>query len=228
MMPILLLPAVGKTFNPSTTTCRTFVIRWITTFKTSKITSILASAYALVSITNDLTFKTQVGADSKGTEGFLYWNPYHGDGRGSNGYITNDFTSYLRWNWQNVLTYTKTFAEVHNLNVNLVNEFQQQTYNYFYGSGSNLSDSFFSHNLISGSYGTPNSGGSMTQNGFNSFAGRINYNYGQKYFLQASLRRDGISSLPVANRYGYFPGASVGWTISKESFMSGLKAHIPI
>jgi TonB-linked SusC/RagA family outer membrane protein len=66
------------------------------------------------------------------------------------------------------------------------------------------------------------SGGSKTQNGFNSFAGRINYNYSQKYFFQASVRRDGISSLPKANRFGIFPGASVGWTISKESFMSDL------
>jgi TonB-linked SusC/RagA family outer membrane protein len=66
------------------------------------------------------------------------------------------------------------------------------------------------------------SGGSMTQNGFNSLAARVNYNYAQKYFLQASVRRDGISSLPKDNRYGIFPGVSVGWTISKESFMSDL------
>jgi TonB-dependent starch-binding outer membrane protein SusC len=195
-----------------------------TNVQSSKITGILASAYAMFTFAKDFTFKTQVGADSKGTEGFLYWNPYHGDGRGSNGYITNDFTSYLRWNWQNVLTYTKTIAEMHNLNINLVNEFQQQTYNYFYGAGSNISDAFFSHNLISGSYGTQSSGGSMSQNGFNSFAGRLNYNYGGKYFVQASVRRDGISSLPVANRYGVFPGASLGWTVSKESFMANLKA----
>jgi TonB-linked SusC/RagA family outer membrane protein len=195
-----------------------------TNVQSSKITGILASAYAMFTFAKDFTFKTQVGADSKGTEGFLYWNPYHGDGRGSNGYVTNDFTSYVRWNWQNVLTYAKTIAEMHNLNVNLVNEFQQQTYNYFYGAGSNISDSFFSHNLISGSYGTQSSGGSMSQNGFNSLAGRLNYNYGGKYFIQASVRRDGISSLPVANRYGIFPGASVGWTVSKESFMANLKA----
>jgi TonB-dependent starch-binding outer membrane protein SusC len=190
--------------------------------QSSKIMGVLASAYGMVSILNGLTLKTQVGVDSKGTTGFQYWNPLHGDGRGQNGYINNDYTSYLRWNWQNVLTYTKTLAEMHNINVNLVNEFQQQTYNYFYGSGNNMSDTFFSHNLISGSYGTQFSGGSMSQNGFNSLAARVNYNFGQKYFLQASIRRDGISSLPTANRYGLFPGASIGWTISKESFMSGL------
>jgi TonB-linked SusC/RagA family outer membrane protein len=191
--------------------------------QTSKIMGVMASTYALVTIIDGLTFKTQLGVDSKGTTGFLYYNPLHGDGRGSNGIIQNDFTSYLRWNWQNVLTYGKTLGDNHNINVNLVNEFQQQTYNYFYGGGSNMSDSFFRHNLISGSYGTQNSGGSMSQNGFNSLAARVNYNFGQKYFVQASVRRDGISSLPKANRFGLFPGASVGWTISKESFMANLK-----
>lgn len=191
--------------------------------QSSKIMGVMASAYGLVTIIDGLTLKTQAGVDNKGTSGFFYWNPTHGDGRGSNGVIQNDYTSYLRWNLQNVLTYAKTLAENHNINVNLVNEFQQQTYNYFYGGGNNMSDSFFSHNIISGSYGTQNSGGSMTQNGFNSLAARVNYNYGLKYFFQASVRRDGISSLPTSNRYGLFPGASVGWTISKESFMSDLK-----
>ena len=190
----------------------------------SKIMGVTASGYALFTIIDGLTFKTQLGVDTKGTSGFLYYNPTHGDGRGSNGVIQNDYTSYFRWNWQNVLTFTKTLAEMHNININLVNEFQQQTYNYFYGGGNNMSDSFFSHNLISGSYGTQNSGGSMTQNGFNSLAARVNYNYGLKYFFQASIRRDGISALPPANRYGLFPGASVGWTISKESFMADVKA----
>ncbi len=190
----------------------------------SKIMGVVASGYALATFAKDFTFKTQVGVDTKGAEGQQYWNPYHGDGRGSNGIIYQDYRNSTRWNWQNILTFTKTLADVHNLNVSLVSEFQQQTVNSFWGQGSNMSDSFFSHNLITGSYGTQSSGGSLAQNGFNSLAGRVNYNYGLKYFFQASVRRDGISSLPAANRYGIFPGVSVGWTISKESFMANVKS----
>ncbi len=185
----------------------------------SKTMGVLASFYASANITPDLNFRTQMGVDTKGTEGFRYWNPFHGDGQSVNGRINNNFTNLTRWNWQNVLTYSKQFADVHNVNVNLVNEFQQQTVNSFYGAGTNMSSDFFSHNLIDGSYGTQMSGGSMTQNGFNSYAGRLNYNYDLRYFIQASVRYDGISSLPADNRYGLFPGASAGWTISNESFM---------
>jgi len=188
----------------------------------SKTMGVVASTYLSANITADLNFRTQLGVDTKGTEGFRYWNPFHGDGQSVNGRINNNYSNFTRWNWQNVLTYTKTIAENHNIKVNLVSEFQQQGINSFYGSGTNMSDAFFNKNLIDGSYGTQISGGSKTQNGFNSLAGRLNYNYAQKYFLQASVRRDGISSLPKDKRYGIFPGASIGYAISKESFMSDL------
>jgi TonB-linked SusC/RagA family outer membrane protein len=157
------------------------------------------------------------------TEGFQYWNPVHGDGKSSNGYINNDFRNQLRWNVQNILTFSKTFGGSHNVSAVLVNEFQKQRVNNFFGSGTNLADPFFSSNIVSGSFGTQNSGGGLTENGFISYAGRVNYNYKGKYFVQGSLRRDGISSLPADNRYGLFPGVSAGWTVSKESFMDGIR-----
>ena len=65
-------------------------------------------------------------------------------------------------------------------------------------------------------------GGSMSDNGFISYAARVNYNFAGKYYVQGSIRYDGISSLPEANQWGVFPGASIGWTVSKENFFSGL------
>ena len=97
--------------------------------------------------------------------------------------------------------------------------------NSFSGTGSDLSNDFFRHNVISGTYGTQYSGGSISEQGFISYAGRLNYNFRGKYFLQGSLRYDGISALPKANKWGLFPGASVGWTITKEPFMSAVTGY---
>ena len=190
--------------------------------QSSKVFHTLADAYAQINILPSLNFKTQIGVDNSMTEGFQYWNPVHGDGKSSNGYINNDFRNQLRWNVQNILSFNKTFAGSHNVGVVLVNEFQKQRVNNFYGSGTNLADPFFNSNIVSGSFGTQNSGGGLTENGFISYAGRLNYNFKSKYFLQGSLRYDGISSLPSANRYGLFPGASVGWNVSKEEFLSSI------
>lgn len=183
---------------------------------------ILGNAFVLLDILPSLKYKTQLSVDNVVAEGFLYWNPTHGDGQGSNGRVQNNYQNLTRWNLQNILTFNKTFLEVHNIGLLLVNEFQKQNVNSFYGYGTDLSNEFFSENLITGSYGTQLSGGSLTQNGFTSYAAKLNYNYAGKYFIQASLRRDGLSSLPKKSRYGTFPGASVGWTVSKESFMSAL------
>ncbi len=190
-------------------------------YKTKNLRT-LGTAYASANIMPWLNFRTQVGIDKNGSEGLLYWNAIHGDGQSVKGRVQNNYQSIERWNLQNVLTFNKIFAEKHNVTAVLVNEFQKQRANSFFAVGTDLSNEFFQHNLISGSYGTANSGGSLSENGFISYAGRINYNYGEKYFIQGSVRYDGISALPGDNKYGVFPGGSVGWNIVKEPFLSGI------
>lgn len=56
-----------------------------------------------------------------------------------------------------------------------------------------------------------------------SLLGRIGYNYDNKYFLQASFRRDGSSRFGPNNRWGNFPAISAGWVVSNEGFWN-LKA----
>lgn len=58
--------------------------------------------------------------------------------------------------------------------------------------------------------------------------GRVNYDYDQKYLLTLVFRQDGVSSLPSAHRFGFFPGMSAGWNVQKESFYrnSGLSRYI--
>jgi TonB-linked SusC/RagA family outer membrane protein len=189
----------------------------------SKIDRSLVSIYANTKITNSLNFKTQASVDAIGTEGFLYYNPINGDGAGVSGLIRNDFTNLTRWNIQNVLSYNKTFGDAHNVSAVAIYEAQQQRTSNFFGGGNGLSSSFFNQNVISGSYTTAISGGSLSENGILSYAGKLNYNYKEKYFIQGSIRKDGLSALPTANKWGTFPGVSAGWTISKESFMQGIK-----
>ncbi|MEJ8818678.1 SusC/RagA family TonB-linked outer membrane protein [Lacibacter sp. H407] len=52
-----------------------------------------------------------------------------------------------------------------------------------------------------------------------SFFGRATYDYKSKYLLTATVRRDGYSKL-INNRWGTFPGVSVGWNVHKEDFFN--------
>ncbi len=48
--------------------------------------------------------------------------------------------------------------------------------------------------------------------------GRISYNYNSKYLVEGSFRYDGSSRFAGDNRWGFFPSASVGWNLGRESF----------
>ncbi|TVR70590.1 MAG: SusC/RagA family TonB-linked outer membrane protein [Marinilabiliales bacterium] len=54
-----------------------------------------------------------------------------------------------------------------------------------------------------------------------SFFARGVYNYDARYFLTATLRRDGSSKFGVDNEWGLFPSVSVMWNLTNEDFMSG-------
>jgi TonB-linked SusC/RagA family outer membrane protein len=50
------------------------------------------------------------------------------------------------------------------------------------------------------------------------YYGRINYSYKYKYLVEALFRYDGSYLFPRDNRYGFFPGMSLGWVVSEEDF----------
>ena len=55
-----------------------------------------------------------------------------------------------------------------------------------------------------------------------SFFSRVTYDYYEKYLVTFTVRRDGYSKL-LNNRWGNFPGVSVGWNLHKENFLSDSK-----
>lgn len=59
-----------------------------------------------------------------------------------------------------------------------------------------------------------------------SYFGRINYNYKEKYLLNATFRADGSSRFSAANRWGYFPSVSAGWVATNEKFLEGQKGWL--
>ncbi|MET6997629.1 TonB-dependent receptor [Chitinophaga defluvii] len=58
-----------------------------------------------------------------------------------------------------------------------------------------------------------------------SYFGRLNYNFNEKYLFEANVRRDGSSRFAPGSRWGTFPSVSVGYNIAKENFFP-LKEHI--
>jgi TonB-dependent starch-binding outer membrane protein SusC len=54
------------------------------------------------------------------------------------------------------------------------------------------------------------------------YFGRVNYSFSEKYLAEFVWRFDASYIFPENSRWGFFPGVSVGWVMSEESFMDGL------
>lgn len=61
--------------------------------------------------------------------------------------------------------------------------------------------------------------GTSTKFARQSFIGRVNYAYANKYLFNVLLRADGSVKFRDSKRWGYFPGFSLGWRLTEESFM---------
>ena len=192
----------------------------------SKIRRTLINTFMSADITNGLNYRLQASIDNANTGGFLYWDPIHGDGRSTLGRLQNNSADLNRWNVQNILSYNKTFLDSHNVSATGVVEYQKERNQSFFGVGTNLLNEFYNQNLVTGSYSTQESGGGVTEVGIMSYIGRLSYNYKQKYFLQGSARRDGLSKLSPDTRWNTFTGYSGGWNVAKESFFQGITKYV--
>ena len=74
-------------------------------------------------------------------------------------------------------------------------------------------------------YSEPYSYSNTPRSGFGtqSVFGRVNYNFDDKYLLEANFRVDGSSRFGPGKKYGFFPSVSAGWRIDRESFMEGTR-----
>jgi TonB-linked SusC/RagA family outer membrane protein len=185
---------------------------------------ILGSGFLEVEPVKNLLIRSQLSTDTQLEDDFQYYDPRYGDGRNQNGYVYQGFAPSLRWNWQNTASYNTIIATDHKVNAVLGVEYQSTETRYYAASGNNLSDRLLALNGI-------NSGSLLSQNisgdyygkvGFQSYFGRLNYSFKDRYLVSATLRSDALSSLAPGNQRGWFPGGSVGWRVSEESFFKNL------
>lgn len=61
--------------------------------------------------------------------------------------------------------------------------------------------------------------GYAQENELQSYFGRLNYSFDNKYLLTTSMRADGSTRFGTNNKYGYFPSFALGWNITQENFL---------
>lgn len=177
-----------------------------------------ATIYADVKLASFLRYRFNYGADFGfgTTTGFL---PIYNDGYGgrTSSTVSDSRTTNISQVFTNQLTFDKTIGK-HEFNVLAVAERQTTKFEGLSGSGTRPNNDLTVIQGVSNPAITSNR--SITE--LISYVGRINYEYGGKYLLSASIRRDGSSLFAPGNKWGNFPSASVGWRINQEGFMKSL------
>ena len=137
-------------------------------------------------------------------------------------------TQYGTFDTQQLLNYDRNIGK-HHVDALLGHEFYK--YNYeemLYGSAHSLLNGFKGYaNFLglasAGQFGN-NFGGGLNEMAMESYFGRVNYIFDEKYYLSGSLRRDGSSKFKTNDtRWGTFWSVGAGWRISSEPFMEGTK-----
>ncbi|MBO9729105.1 MAG: TonB-dependent receptor [Chitinophaga sp.] len=168
-----------------------------------------------ITFLKDFKFTTNLSVDIANYRGNTYWNTLIGDGApGGLGARTNTQTSSYTLN--QLLNYNKSFG-AHTLGVLVGHENYDQTVYQLYGErqsqiilgNSELYNFTTTNNLYSYKRLYRTEG----------YFSRVNYDYNEKYFVSASIRRDGTSRFYTDNRWGNFYSVGAGWRLDKEEFM---------
>lgn len=169
---------------------------------------------------NGLTLRITGSGIFTNVNNMNYYNILTQDGYGSSGVGTSAANTTRNYQNSNILTYDKTFGK-HHLVVTGVAEQQVQKY-----VGSSITGRKFTVQQtgiydLSGA-ATLTASSAKTDRALNSFLGRINYGFMDKYLITASIRRDGSSVFGANNKWGNFPAAAFSWNVISEDFMKSM------
>ena len=130
--------------------------------------------------------------------------------------LNQGYRSYTDGLIENFVTYDGKMGK-HHLNIVAGHTFQRESHHSLTGIGTTMPEPYY---LQVGNAETRNASSYESEHVLTSYIGRINYDYGERYLFQATVRRDGSSRLSNDGRWGWFPSASLGWRIDKEPFFN--------
>lgn len=186
---------------------------------------ILASISPSLKLFKGLVYKLNLGVDYSATNRDIQYKPFPqviNESNISDGSLQSSILTSTNQLVENTLTYNWN-NDIHKVILLAGHSYQQ-----FNDANRTFSNRGFANNDIEPKYQDQTSstvypttvGSTAVKNELQSFFGRLNYGFKNKYLLTATLRADGSSKFGENNKYGFFPSVGLGWNISNEDFMA--------
>jgi TonB-dependent starch-binding outer membrane protein SusC len=182
--------------------------------------TLLGDVYININLAKGLEFRSQTGTNVV-TRGFREYSgrTLNNISQGQNGFASVSNSRETFWSNENYFTYNGAFGNDHDLNAILGFSWQENNFNNIGVSSQNFTTDFFQYNNIGA--GSQQNPGSSNANrwAFNSYFGRVNYTFRDKYLVTFTGRADGSSRFGTENKYAFFPSAALAWRASDEDFL---------
>lgn len=185
--------------------------QWGNSTKTLKLGAVQSLSWEIVP---NLTAKTIFSFDNTEVKDALNFSALHFIGLTDKGSSSKWNTNMRKYVSSNTLTYAKSI-EQHNFNILAGYEVEKNVTDFQYSNSINLGSSSLTSIGTGANYKADSY---QFGNNLMSYLSRVDYNYNEKYFLGASIRRDGSSRFSEDNRWGTFWSVSGAWSIHKEEF----------
>ncbi len=180
---------------------------------------ILANFSPSLEIVKGLTYKLNVGVDYSTATRDVQSIPYLAIADFANGSLFSSNTANSNSLIENTLNYDFS-ANQSNINLLVGHSYQKIEVENKVFSTSGFPINGVEPRYQAGAASLPTTLGAFANiNELQSFFGRINYAYNNRYLLTATMRADGSSKFGDNNKYGYFPSVALGWNLSNEGFL---------
>ena len=181
--------------------------------------SVLGNTTLELTLAEGLTFKTLLGLEYETYLREQFSPIIFSNDRGYASEGTSYRNSFLN---ENTLNYSKTFNDVHTLNLVAGYTYQTNMSRYHsIGVSGFANNTTENYNLGAAETVNPPSSG-ISEWTLASWLARANYSLNNKYMFTASIRADGSSRFGADHKWGYFPSGAFAWRISEESFMENI------
>lgn len=182
-------------------------------------TRIFSSIYLNWEITKGLTYRFNFGPDYTVRRSGRFTGSQTNARRGGDATASVSDRFNLNYTLENILTYNKKFGTDHNLNVTLLQSFQQDRFERSDISVLGIPAPTQLYHRLGDASQITGANTELIEWALLSYMGRVNYDYKGKYLLTATLRADGSSRFGENNRFGYFPSMAIGWNMHEEGFI---------
>ncbi|PWT76267.1 MAG: SusC/RagA family TonB-linked outer membrane protein [Bacteroidetes bacterium] len=187
---------------------------------------LFGNAYGEFDFLKNFRFRTSFGGlvNYHLSNYFTYgsYEPLPPSANGNNNSFTESTDYTTNWTWTNTLNYTARFYRNNRIQVLVGTEEKSNYYRQLQGTRIGYASNDPNYRFLSTGRPAGQTNASMGSASYlSSFFSQAEYSHREKYFLTATVRRDGSSVFGPESRYGWFPSFGIAWRMTEEYFLTG-------